>query len=203
MIRWTWLVRNFEYPFEWTRRQKSVVFEVERAQKTFSRDFVGARSILDLDNYVERKKRERKKRDSDRGEVENGKRIRRLLRRILASLPSGLRRGGIQVRKLRGNLLERGWICLSFHMKPSRVQRERKPQMIFLFWKDWRVVNPLRSVIVIRIIYSEVHYGIELKKFGRNENVCFLFDKKYQVYFAMRYLMIQIGNEKYSSINIY
>lgn len=61
MIRWTWLVRNFEYPFEWTRRQRSVVFEVERAQKTFSRDFVGARSILDLDNYVEREKeRERK-----------------------------------------------------------------------------------------------------------------------------------------------
>lgn len=65
MIRWTWLVRNFEYPFEWTRRQRSVVFEVERAQKTFSRDFVGARSILDLDNYVERKKR---------GEREKGKR---------------------------------------------------------------------------------------------------------------------------------
>lgn len=71
MIRWTWLVRNFEYPFEWTRRQKSVVFEVERAQKTFSRDFVGARSILDLDNYVEREK-ERREREKGKRQWQRG-----------------------------------------------------------------------------------------------------------------------------------
>lgn len=74
----------------------------ESRRADFSRGLCGARTVLDLDYYAERKKgggRERERRGSDRGEVENGKRIRRLLRRTLASLPSGLRRGGIQVRK--------------------------------------------------------------------------------------------------------
>lgn len=137
-----------------------------RKVEDFLARFRGARSVLNLDNYVEKKgrrEREREERDSDRGEVENGKRIRRLLRRTLASLPSGLRRGGIQVRK------DVTWkfigtskrICLSFHMKSSRVQQERKHQMIFIFWKG-RVVNPLWPVIVIHsILWDSLYSWVE------------------------------------------
>lgn len=138
-----------KYPFEWTRRQRSVVSEVEREQKTFSRDFVGARSILDLDNYVERKKRERErgKRQWQRGsgKWQTDTTITTTHPGISSLRITSRRNTGKEV--LRGNLLERGWICLSFHMK--RVQRERKHQMIFLFW---RVVNPLWPVIVIHIL---------------------------------------------------
>lgn len=91
-----------------------------RKVEDFLARFRGARSVLNLDNYVEKKgrrEREREERDSDRGEVENGKRIRRLLRRTLASLPSGLRRGGIQVRKdvtwkFIGTTKGVGFVCL-------------------------------------------------------------------------------------------
>lgn len=91
-----------------------------RKVEDFLARFRGARSVLNLDNYVKKKgrrEREREERDSDRGEVENGKRIRRLLRRTLASLPSGLRRGGIQVRKdvtwkFIGTSKRVGFVCL-------------------------------------------------------------------------------------------
>lgn len=128
----------------------------ESRRADFSRGLCGARTVLDLDNYAERKKGGGREREREKRQWQRGSGKWQTDTTITTTHP-GISSLRITPRRNTGKEGcyveiywndERGWIRFSLPMKSSRTQSRKETLNDFLISKDG-VVNPLPVIIII------------------------------------------------------